>query len=681
MTILATWGYGVAASAFFMLSALLGAAWQGRAQGLTLVGAVFATSIWALVLALISTGETTPPVAFLVETLRQGAWLVVVAGLVRSRSQSGWLGSAAYLLLGLVLCAELAAGVFWSGLFRDAVMFGGLGLSAACLILLDQAYRSSDLEGRWALRYLYIGVGGMAAFDLYMYSEGLLLGVLGKEEWAARGFVFAVAVPLIAIAAKRNPRWSLKVFVSRDASLYATGAVLVGGYLLLMAAGGYAVRLVGGTWTAVAQIVFLAGAIALLAALMGSAVLRRRIRVFLVKHFYRHKYEYRDEWLRFISTLSEVPQGEDPKTTAIRAVAQIIASPGALLLRRDESAGGYLVAGSWPAPESATNEIEAFSRDPGVIRLLGTREWVIDLLECHHEPELYDQLIVPERLIVGDWRLVVPVLLRNELFGILFLKQPMEGFTLTFEDRDLLKTVGRHIATHVAQHEAEQRLVEAQQFEAYSKLTAFLMHDLKNAVAQLQLVVDNARRHKRNPEFFDDAIETVGNTAGRLSRLIEQLRTGNAPARSECVELAGLVESVVERCATRKPKPSLVVGIPRFIVNATRDRLADVIEHVIRNAQEATAADGEVAVRIEPRGTCVAIIVQDDGCGMSAEFVRGRLFRAFDSTKGVKGMGIGAYQARELARSMGGEVDVRSEPGRGTRFEIIVPARSLAAVS
>jgi signal transduction histidine kinase len=100
-----------------------------------------------------------------------------------------------------------------------------------------------------------------------------------------------------------------------------------------------------------------------------------------------------------------------------------------------------------------------------------------------------------------------------------------------------------------------------------------------------------------------------------------------------------------------------------------------VLEHVIRNAQDSVGGGGagEVSVTLERRAAEAEIAIADTGAGMDARFVRERLFRPFDSTKGSKGMGIGAYQAREYVRQLGGDVEVQSSPGRGTRFLIRLP--------
>jgi len=198
------------------------------------------------------------------------------------------------------------------------------------------------------------------------------------------------------------------------------------------------------------------------------------------------------------------------------------------------------------------------------------------------------------------------------------------------------------------------------------------MHDLKNSVAQLKLIVANAPRHKRNPEFVDDAIETIANTAERMTKLIEQLRGATSADRHVPADLRELAQQAVSRCSHRNPKPQLDAG-PPVIVLANAERLSVVIEHIIRNAQDATSESGSVSVSVEQDGGEARLVVEDTGSGMDADFIRNRLFRPFDSTKGAKGMGIGAYQVREYIRLLGGDVEVQSSPGQGTRFAVSLP--------
>jgi putative PEP-CTERM system histidine kinase len=247
------------------------------------------------------------------------------------------------------------------------------------------------------------------------------------------------------------------------------------------------------------------------------------------------------------------------------------------------------------------------------------------------------------------------------------------------------------VAVHLAQYEADRRLSESRQFEAYHRLTAFVMHDLKNLAAQLALIVSNAEKHKRNPEFIDDSIATIANSTERMQRLIAQLQRREVQSLTRRVSLVEVARVAAERCAVRKPVPMCRAMDDDVWVEADPERLTMIVEHVIRNAQDASSESGMVSVgvtvdggagddEVVPNGDTsrlrvpmATLTVADRGAGMTREFVQERLFRPFDSTKGSKGMGIGAYQVREYVQSLGGRVDVASDPGAGTRFTVRVP--------
>jgi putative PEP-CTERM system histidine kinase len=243
-----------------------------------------------------------------------------------------------------------------------------------------------------------------------------------------------------------------------------------------------------------------------------------------------------------------------------------------------------------------------------------------------------------------------------------------------------LKTAGRQVAAHLAQFDADARLVQARQFETYNRMTAFVMHDLKNIAAQLRLISQNAERHRRNPEFVDDAFQTISSSAGRMTKLVSQLGSGTDTGTMQTVDLASIAERAALHSSGRSPVPQ-VVAERRPVVFADMERLAAVVEHAIRNAQEATPVQGEVRIEVGVDGDAPFLKVIDTGAGMDTTFIRERLFRPFDTTKGTRGMGIGAYQIREYITSLGGRVEVQSEPGHGTTLRLVfarTPEQSLA---
>jgi putative PEP-CTERM system histidine kinase len=472
------------------------------------------------------------------------------------------------------------------------------------------------------------------------------------------------------VAIRRNPSWSIDIFVSRQVVFYSTTFLAVGIYLLFVSFGGYYVRMVGGTWGGLGQILFFAGSLIVLGSVLFSQPMRRRAAVFIAKHFYRNKYDYRIEWLRFVHTLS-TNTTLDIRSNAVHAIAQTMGSPGGVLYMPDESGQRFVPVASWPDRHS-TDATQEIGSDEEIIRVLSQRQWIVDLQEFRRTPDVYQNIALPACLAQHTTaRIVSPVLELNKLAGFVVLSEAAPPFKLTYEDRDLLKTLGSHVATYLAQHEASGKLAENRQFEAYNKLTTFMMHDLKNSVAQLKLIVSNAARHKHNPEFIDDTIATIANASDRMMRLIEQLKSESLTTAIRRVDLNDLATVVATRCADRKPVPVVLVAAKPAFVGADSERLTSIIEHVIRNAQDATPDNGRVEVSIECEGGRVRLLVSDTGAGMDAHFLRDRLFKPFDSTKGSKGMGIGAYQVREYVRSLGGDVEVRSSPGSGTSFGLV----------
>lgn len=719
-----TVAYGLAAVGFFVLTLLLATSWEGRGQGARLIVACAINSVWAALLAYASwTQNVKVELVTWAEFLRDGAWLFVLAGLISSGGFQAIFSRLVYALSG---GAVFLATVVWVASVRSGpveqapqiLILGGLLLSLAALVLLEQVYRNASRAGRFSLKFFVIGVGVLFAYDLFLFSQAQLVRGIELASWEARGLVNALAVPLVALAARANPQWSLNVFVSRQVVFYSTSVLAIGIYLLVMAAGGYVIRLYGGTWGRVAQIVFFVGAGIVLATLLASSSLRRRLRVFLSKHFYRNKYDYRVEWLRFIDTLSSPDAEFDTHQNAVRSIAQIINSPAGVLYMPVESVEGYSPVAAWPQGGIARAELSILSEKQEMLAFLKKSEWVIDLAEYRDSPDTYQNVELPDFLREDERiRLVIPLLQQKELKGFVVLAEPPPPFELTYEDRDLLKTVGSHVATHLAQHEADRRLSESRQFEAYHRLTAFVMHDLKNLAAQLSLLVANAEKHKRNPEFVDDAIGTIANSTTRMQRLIDQLRRREVQSLNRTVSLAEIARKACSQCAIRSPEPVLETAAADAVATADPERLTMMVEHLIRNAQEATGGQGTVTVSVttvrgadatslSATGTypivarpaedgaesgsssadqrsdassiplevdVASLSVADTGTGMSEDFLKERLFKPFDTTKGSKGMGIGAYQVREYVKSIGGRLKVRSHPGRGTCITLLLP--------
>jgi len=669
-------GYLSVGSLYALLTVLLLTTWRGQRIGIYLILACVLSAAWGFLLAAQTAyGTFSSLVIAFAEVLRPAAWVLF---LVRLASQMGI--SKTLRRFSIFACAAtiLSIGALGVGgtqrgssvLNLGSVLIpGGLLLALLGLILIEQLFRNSSLESRWSLKPLVLGVGGMFAYDLFLYSQGMMLNTIDLTTWTARGAVNVFFVPMIAIAARRNTDWEMPIFVSRQVVFYSTTMVAVGLYLLLMSFGGYLIVLYGGSWGGLARIVFFAGAVVVLLTLLFSQTLRARLKVFLSKHFFHNKYDYREEWLRLVGTLADF-DNSTARHVAIKSIAQIVDSPSGVMWVRDEGSSEFRVA----ARLDTSDEYFDIPEDDALIKFIGKSGWLIDFAEYEQKPEHYAGLQVPEWLQRRNtaW-LLVPLQSAGELLGLILLNKAPGPPRLNYEDRDLLKTVGNHIAVHLAQAKADSMLAESQQFEAYNRLTAFLMHDLNNLIAQQSLIVTNAEKHKRNPEFVDDAITTIAGSVDRMKRVMRQLKTGRSDSPKKMTDVKNVVSAAVDRCSGNLPVPKVELNEVNANVAVNSEEFTMVLTHLVRNAQDASGRDGHVSVSLNRSDGALTISVDDNGSGMSTEFIRDRLFRPFDSTKGSQGMGIGAYQAREFARKLGGDLKVESNPGQGTQITMSIP--------
>jgi putative PEP-CTERM system histidine kinase len=669
--------YASGSLAYLLLAALLLTGWRGRLQGGLLVTATLMTFLWCGAEALWAGGKL--PHAALVqsaETLHFVTWCVFLSGMLGYTRREVRLaslliyGTSVAVLLGPLVFPLLSASVLPGTSVNKLFYLGYVLLSVGGLFLVENLYRNTRPEQRWGIKFLCLGVGSLFTYNFFLYAEALLFTQPDLNLWHARGIVYLLVMPLIAISVARNPDWSAGVFISRNLAMHTATLLAGGAYLLVMAVAGYYIRYFGGEWGRVLQIGFLFGAGLVLLALLFSGQLRARIRVILGKHFFRHRYDYREQWLSFTHALSLCKQEDLPHECVVRAIADVVDSPGGLLwLRRKD--GQLEQVSHWGI---SGGEQEVIARDHAMVGYLEERAWVINLEEYRANPELYNPLELPEWLLElpRAW-LMVPLLDQGELLGIIVITQPRARVPFNWELRDLLKTAASQAASHLAQLQAVEALAEARQFEGFHRLSAFVMHDIKNLIAQQSVLVGTAAQHKHNPEFVDDAIEIMAHSVAKMQRLMQLMRTGLSGSRQVSDNLVPALHDAVNNCSGGRPLPVFSSELEEAWITMDRDRMTSVIENLIRNAQDATDDDGRVTINLASRDNSVEILIEDTGCGMDAAFVRERLFRPFDTTKGDTGMGIGAYECREYVQALGGELRVDSTPGKGTRLCITLP--------
>jgi putative PEP-CTERM system histidine kinase len=430
-------------------------------------------------------------------------------------------------------------------------------------------------------------------------------------------------------------------------------------------------RRYGGEWGTILQIASLFGSAVVLATVLSSETARSGIRLAILRNFFTYRYDYRVEWLRCIEALSsDAAPGALPERV-IRCVADIVNSPGGVLFNLRDQA--YAPVAVWNARLSAQIAEPANS---AFIRAFRGGHWVQEL-----QGERAALAIRPAWLESEDFWVAVPLPRQGELLGFVLLIEPRASIHPDWEVFDLLRTVASQAAAYLFQQQAERSLADAQVLQEYSKRFAFVIHDIKNLSSQLGLILSNARRHGDNPDFQADVLHTVENSVSRINKLLSQLRgegVTSAISEAESVDAVGLVRELVAAHA-QSETIDVMCAVPSAPVLIDPDQLRSVLAHLLDNALEAAGADGRVTASLGQKDDRVTIDISDNGPGMELSFVRDELFRPFRSTKD-SGLGIGAFQTRELIRAAGGQLDVITHPGAGTTMRITLRAAAPSRV-
>jgi putative PEP-CTERM system histidine kinase len=646
-------------------------------QHAILISALALTAVWGGVSAFFGEQHI---LSFTLETMRNVAWIAFLFFLLRSGEgkQQPRTINIIYAVLFLVLLCQpaievLSMGLGWISVGSNAAQQSALLLrmifAVGALVLVHNLYTVSAPEARWGISLPMAALAAMWTFDLNLYTISYLTDEEPVELISTRGIAMSLLAPVFGMASRRNSSWRLRL--SRSVAFQSISLLAIGGYLLAMILLATAVQLVGGTYARLTQITLIFGMSTAALLILPSGRFKAWLNVVIAKNFFKHRYDYRSEWMRFADTIGFPSKEAAPfNERVIKSLADIFDSPGGLLMIPDEQGRLTLQARwNWATADVPTNCVTSqtmpFFESTGHILSM---EEVRAGLDDRCDPRAIPQWLYDEK---NAWA-VVPLVHFGKLAGLAVLSQPRLHRKLDWEDLDMLRVVGRQVASYLAEASSHEALAEARQFDQFNRRFAFVMHDIKNLVSQLSILARNAEKHANNPEFQLDMVETLRSSVGKMNELLARLSQHNK-SRHASPEPIDIGEAVVKAIHTKR----LIYPIESKLENglmavADPARLETIIGHLMQNAIEATSDGSPVKITCRVQGSDVAIGISDTGTGMSADFIANQLFKPFVSTK-QDGFGIGAYEARALAQSMGGQLRVESRVGKGTNFILLLP--------
>ena len=648
--------------------------------GAPVVGALVVTATWCLAAAAALTPEMAVACSF-AESLRNLAWLLAIYRLFASDGRHSSLAPIRPVIFALAFVELLHVSVTLAlsylsipgGLavvgFEVEIMLRLL-VTVGGLVLVHNLYAGAPREVRPALRWPAIGLAVLWTFDLNLYTVAYLARSWPGEIAALRGLAALVLAGCFAIAASRK-RDELRLRPSRAVTFQTFSLLVIGVYLVAMVAVAQWLSYAGGDFARLIEMGFLTFASAAALVVLPSRRVRAWLKVILTKHFFQHRYDYREEWLRFTRTIGRTGDGSSPLgERVIQSVGDITDSPAGLLLTPDEQ-GDLVLAARWNWPEA---QVPPLAYRAGALGRFEQSSYIADLDEIREgiaaggfEMQAPDWLLAEHRA----WALV-PLVHYERLVGLVVLARPAMARKFDWEDFDLLRVIGQQLASYLAENASQEALAEASRFDDFHRRMAFVVHDIKNLASQFSLLARNAELHADKPAFRADMLVTLRNSSDKLNALLARLSRygGGTVDRLEHVAAQDVARAVMTRF---HPTGRLELAETREIgVTANAHSLEQVLVHLVQNALDASAPESAVSLSLSRDDLHAVFEVVDTGTGMSPEFVRNRLFKPFVSTKSG-GFGIGAFEARELVKAMKGRLDVESREGVGSRFTVRLP--------
>lgn len=572
-----------------------------------------------------------------------------------------WVGSSKFISLsssGLFILGPV-------GRYFYIYLLMGLVLN---LIHLENTFRSSSGSKRRQIKYVMFGIGAILVFFIYLLSQALLFSTLNIQTIPVISVVILISTSMIALFVVRHRLLGVDIYISRYVVFNSLTVLIVGFYLLMIGIITHGIKYFDIPFNYFFTTLFIFISILALVVLLFTVKLRRKVQKFINRHFYKHKYDFRDKWMETIEKISSKRSVDEIQRTLTEMVSEAMGAKDIYLWLHDPVSRDYLIT---------QNKLGM-----GYRRISYTHP-LVQHMKTHMDPFMINELLDNHQCkdtyaLVNSTGAVLcaPLVVGQEIIGFILQGEDLSGEPYRQDDFEILKAMTTQAAVQLKNIGLTQDLIAAREVEVFHRVSSFIMHDLKNLTNSLSLVSQNAKYNMDNPEFQQDTIKTLNNTVLRMKGLIERLSTvpKALELKRETVELNSLVHNAVKKIALPSTKSVTITkeidGVPPIYVDPQAMEM--VLLNLLTNAHEAIQREGNIKVQATLSERNVNVTIADNGTGMSEEFIETALFQPFKTTK-KGGFGIGLYQCKSIVEAHGGKIKVESVEGKGTSFTVRLP--------
>ncbi len=629
----------------------------------------------------------------LAKSLLPGLWLSFSLTYARGNYReflTRWrFGIAAAVLIPFALVVGFQDDLFTAVRFGQSNIAPSIGLAAPgkalnivflisfvlILMNLERTFRAAVGTMRWRIKFVVLGLAILFGTRIYTCSQAILYSAITPYLLTVDVLAVFVASVLIGISLLRSNPFSVELYPSRKVLQQSFTVILVGVYLVLVGVFARLVTVFGGAWAFPIVALVILVAVVLLGLVFLSDRVRLTTRRFISRHFRRPQYDYRLVWSSFTEKTASVVDQSALCQAVVRWTAETLNLLTATIWLLDQDRSRFVFGGSTSLTGKRAQELSRERSEIADVKVAAEkRPFPFDMdLSRDKWVEPLKQLN-PSMFPNGGHRVCAPLVAGTEMVGLLVVGDRVRGVPFSIEDLELIKCIADQSAGAIQNLRLSQKLVQAKEMEAFQAMSTFFVHDLKNTASTLSLMLQNLKTHFENPAFREDALRAVSKSLKRINDLVGSLGLLRQKIEMKPVE-ADLNEVVLSTLKTFQsgaelPLETKLSDLPRISLDPSQ--IQKVMTNLLLNARDAIGPDGKIYIQTECRNGWVVLTVQDNGCGMSPEFVHRSLFRPFQTTK-KQGIGIGMYHCKMIVDAHHGKIDVDSEPAKGTTFRILLP--------
>src|SRR5215471_4562418 len=658
----------------FAFESLFGSMWRQAVDPesaafwgtLTLVTKSFVPGVWVCFSLTYSRGSA--------RTLPVRTWFLVLAALLIP------IGMSLVFHDQLVPASQYAepGADSWIRSNATAKMLNGFQLFAAVVILmnLEKTFRSAVGTMQWRIKFLVIGLGVVFGARIYTLSQALLFSedilILSDVDTVA----LLIGCALIVVAFGRSGFGEIDVYPSQAVLRTSLTFVLAGAYLFVVGVFAQMVARTGKAGAFQFQALVVLMAFALLAMLLLSNRIRQQIHRMVSRHFKRPQYDFRQIWTRVTQSMSNVFDQSGLCAAAAKLISETFSVLSVSIWLLDEQDRLAFAASTSKSGQEAIDMLPKVDQNFASIRML-TKPFDLEKAKGDYAESL--RQISLSQFRTGGNPVCVPLCAGSHCMGVAIMADRVGGTSYTIEELDLLKCMGDQIAVSLLNLRLTDEIARGKELEAFQAMSAFFVHDLKNAASTLSLTLNNLPLHFDDPVFRKDVLRGIRETSDRINAVINRLTAlRHLELNLAEVDLNSVVDDALKALnSTANIKVTKRLGLqPKLRLD--RDQFGSVITNLLLNARDAVGPEGEVRIETAQNGNWAIVSIADNGCGMCPVFLKSSLFRPFQTTK-KKGLGIGMFQSKMIVEAHRGRILVESEPAVGTTFRVMLPLNNKTA--